>query len=896
MHMHMHIVLASDRMSHRKRQRATECCAKSDPVLMHSNSTHTCMHMHSLLRYFVALVSIAPLPTTAFSSVTHQQLKLHNHPSSTCLQTQIFGGGEQPFFEAPLTPINPDDIDSYNFWGPQITPSSFNMDLQNLAAEGDVQKAEDALEIMEENYANKKQNEEEGAAQRQGQFVKPDVNCFNTVIHGWVHSDHPRAARKAQALLDRLEQIYDESGDDCMEPTDASYMLVCQAWAEEDQDMTDSSARHAEEIIARMAQRGMAPSKKVFTSVIYAWCQRSGKVRGAMERAEAVLSEMERLGDALESLEDDDSEDLLQSRKTDTIRPNVITYTAVISALSRSREHDLARRAEAILQRMDKNGVEPDMVAYTAVLMAWSKAKSHKERRMAASRALFILHEMEQKYLDQKYYCKPSAVSYTTAISAIGNSLDPDAANLAERVIRHMYLLHEDGSITGINPTTVTFNAVISAIARMKDRKYQSQHAQQAQRLLAEMIKRSEEGEKSVEPNEKTWGGVMLAWATSGVANAAHNAERVLENMEEMYRTGKSTVRPNTICMTTVMRAWSNSRQEDALDRAEAILTRMEEDYEKTGDDSLKPNAISYVTLIDAFARRDPNGAAARAQITVDRMIRLYAKGLGHARPSRIVFNTLVNCWSRSNDPDAGMKAEKILQWMESQYEAGDDYVKPDEITFCNVLNAWANNAPDGGAERAQQILDHMESLSPQERGFRHSVISYNIVVKAWGRSRRQDAVQKAEQLLERLEAREEIKPDTTTFSSVINCCAYYNGPWDGRKEAFDVALRTFNKLCASKQAQPNQITYGTLFKAISKLTEYANREELLRTLFARCSSAGQVDGFVLAQLRNACPPGLFEDLIIHAIPGLEGRTIDDTKIIGILEKMPASWNRNIID
>ncbi|KAI2510234.1 endonuclease [Fragilaria crotonensis] len=172
-----------------------------------------------------------------------------------------------------------------------------------------------------------------------------------------------------------------------MEPTETSYMLVCQAWAEEDNDLTDVSALRAEEIISRMAQRGMSPSKKVFTSVIHAWCQRSGIVRGAMERAEAVLTEMERLGAALEILEDDDSEDMLQSRKVDSLRPNVITYTAVISGLSRSREHNLARRAEVILNRMEKNGVEPDMVAYTAVLMAWSKAKSHKERRMAASRA-----------------------------------------------------------------------------------------------------------------------------------------------------------------------------------------------------------------------------------------------------------------------------------------------------------------------------------------------------------------------------------------------------------------------------------------------------------------------------------------------------------------------------
>jgi hypothetical protein len=126
----------------------------------------------------------------------------------------------------------------------------------------------------------------------------------------------------------------------------------------------------------------------------------------------------------------------------------------------------------------------------------------------------------------------------------------------------------------------------------MKDHRHKSRHAQQAQRLLGEMIQRSDEGEKTVEPNEKTWGGVMLAWALSGVSNAAHNAEKVLQNMEEMHRSGKSSVRPNTICMTTVMRAWSNSRHEDAINRAEAILKRMEDDYERTGEDSLKPNAI----------------------------------------------------------------------------------------------------------------------------------------------------------------------------------------------------------------------------------------------------------------------------------------------------------------
>jgi hypothetical protein len=141
-----------------------------------------------------------------------QHLGLY-HPSSTRPPRQFAWGGNTLFLRLRFIPINPDDIQAYDFWGPQITPSSFNMDLQNLAADGDVQRAQDALEIVEENYLKTVGDGCVGAASGLA-LVKPDVNCYNTVIHGWVHSDHPRAASRAQALLDRLEELYDKSGDD----------------------------------------------------------------------------------------------------------------------------------------------------------------------------------------------------------------------------------------------------------------------------------------------------------------------------------------------------------------------------------------------------------------------------------------------------------------------------------------------------------------------------------------------------------------------------------------------------------------------------------------------------------------------------------------------------------
>jgi hypothetical protein len=65
-----------------------------------------------------------------------------------------------------------------------------------------------------------------------------------------------------------------------------------------------------------------------------------------------------------------------------------------------------------------------------------------------------------------------------------------------------------------------------------------------------------------------------------------------------------------------------------------------------------------------------------------------------------------------------------------------------------SVLNAWANHAENGGAQRAQQILEHMETLTAQERGFRQTVVAYNIVVKEFARSGYKNAIQSAERIL----------------------------------------------------------------------------------------------------------------------------------------------------
>lgn len=790
----------------------------------------------------------------------------------------------------------------YNFWEEDITLQSFNMDLQNLAID-DPRKAKDALQIMDDMF-------------RKGlpSTVQPDCRCYNTVIDGFIQIGDVSAA---QSLLDKMERLFDEGKNANAAPSEYTYMMVAQAWADDFKaDVSGRSASRAEAVMRRMQDRGLPPNVKVWSVVIEGWCKRAGLAQVAMERAEALLSMME---DSLEA--ENTAHPFVNGSEQLTLRappPNIVTYTSYIGGLARSKERYMARKADATLARMERAGVKPDVVAYTCVLNCWAKATNRREREMAASRAQRILDEMERRCSRGDNQAKPNLITYSTAIRAIGNSLESDAAQRAEGVLKRMYELYgrndppkssgsAPGSASGVvftrnpKPTTAIYNAVIHALSRapLSAGKSRLQYVRKAEQYLAEMQKRSAEGEVDVEPNVHTWAAVLRSWAMSGAPEASENAQRVLENLERLHREGRTSVRPNYVCYTTVMGAWGKSRQPNALEKMESILLKMENHFTKTQEADMRPNTVSYVTVIDAFVRRNERNAAQRAQATVDRMIKLHSLGLGHVRPTRIVFNTLIHAWSKSKDSDSAQRAEEIFKWMEAQYQAGDYLVRPDEVSLCAVLNAWANQADPVGADRAMQIFSHMQSLTLEQRGFPISITMPNIVIKAIARSRDQYAVSKAEDLLIKLEndyifGRSLLKPDVTTYSSVINCCAYYRHP-EGKAVALEVALRTFRKLCDLEGEGPNNITFGTLFKAIANIMPPGDeREELVQSLFGKCCADGFVDAFVLSQIRNASPQlyrSLLEDVNVTG-----GMTNDNEMNVQILESIPVEWSGNVLD
>lgn len=752
----------------------------------------------------------------------------------------------------------------------------------------------------------------------------------------------------AEQLLERMEKMTSRSQN--MSPNPLSYLEVCEKWTTV-RPLSVSNMERAESILDRYINQMMATMNgekkqskrddsirhqstrnrfnhthththasshhplyspgnllRMYIIVIEGWCRLVEKVPETIDRIEELLRQIEsnnvisrrreqqtktpkRLGK-----EHRDENDYIMQ-----IRPNVVVYTTVITALSRMTTlPNMAQRADALLQRMKDNDVQPDLVAYTSVLSCWSRTTSKVERNMASKRALDLLDEIEDLYL-QRHLAKPSPITYGTAIMAVARSFDKRAHVIAETVLRRMYNHNEMGTIA-VSPTTSCWNAVIYAMGS-------NRKAEEAETLLLEMVGRSRLGGESTVPNIKTWGNVIRAYAQSGRSDAGVQANRVLTMLEAEYDSRREdesdneidSIKPNYVCYTAVLQAWARGKapQDVTIQKVDGILQKMEEEFQRTGDESIRPNGVTYTIAMDAYCRHDPVNAGVLSQKLVDRMVKLFGKGVGFERPSLMVMNTLINSWAQSQHPLGTQNAESIFRWMETQYAAGDDSMKPDEVTLCNVLNAYANNAPDGGAARAQDIVDHIESTSSRtaRRDDLLTVKHYNVLIKAWGRSKTPESVDHADRILRCLEQRYKngevrFKPDVTSYSSVINSAAYYAGGHDGKEKALQVALRAYQRIRSqSNELEANSIVFGTVLKAIGKLAVVGSRrDDLIRHIFVECCESGYVDSFVLSQLRFCSSMSQYRSLVFDRC-GLAHHQ-GSLSMKQALTSMPASWTR----
>ncbi|KAL7553715.1 hypothetical protein ACHAWF_017036 [Thalassiosira exigua] len=349
--------------------------------------------------------------------------------------------------------------------------------------------------------------------QMQEEDVEPNAHTFNSAITAWSRSGSKGAAQKAEGLLQKMEELY-EAGNAELQPSAQVYTSVISAWAKSNEPGSALRAEVLLKLMWAMYKRGnkaVKPNTYTFTSVITAWA-RSGETEAGV-RSEALLDQMIRL---YEQDSDPDGKFCSGHRisseasspfskhclSLQQVKPNVQTFTSVINAYARARVRDAASKASDIMRKMEALGVRPNLQTYNVLISLWGNS----QQQGAGKKAESILTKLEDEYIGGNKSMRPTAVSFTNCINAWARSSDFGKADRANALLNRMKERYASGIIAE-PPNEFSYTAVINACATTYG---EYGEKQDAFRIAYSVFKEMSESE-SLMPNHVTYSSFLRA-------------------------------------------------------------------------------------------------------------------------------------------------------------------------------------------------------------------------------------------------------------------------------------------------------------------------------------------------------------------------------------------------
>lgn len=201
----------------------------------------------------------------------------------------------------------------------------------------------------------------------------------------------PDAAQHAHEMLNRLEKLWEETGDSHFQPNTISYNTVIAAYAKD--------GGQADQALSLLKKMGSKVDVISYNAVLLAFA-RSG-LPDAGARAERLLREMK----------------FCNSR----------SYTTVMDAWSRSHSENSAERAFALVRELEDRfektrdvAIRPNCISYSTVIHAYALSKDPGK----ALKAWNILRHMRQLSDSGKNtHAEPSLITYNSVLNVCATSM-----------------------------------------------------------------------------------------------------------------------------------------------------------------------------------------------------------------------------------------------------------------------------------------------------------------------------------------------------------------------------------------------------------------------------------------------------------------------------------------
>lgn len=667
---------------------------------------------------------------------------------------------------------------------------------------------------------------------------------YTIAVTAWSRSGHPDSAERATQIVNRMKERN-------IKPNEVTYNTWMNAYVIQNniskveeilQDMEEKipndirskdynvlilansrqgRAKKAEQIVKRMVERYSSGASSVlpdlisYSMLLEAWSKSDEEGRGV--RAERILDSIEEQYISFDVATSDYHESTISG-----------TYVAAMRAIIHSGEKKIIERIENIFERIFKRGFVPDAYVYATLLDAYAITRPAG----ASKKVPEILARMEENLSDIGY--EDETVVYNTALKVLKESREPDSIAQAEEQFQKMKL---QGIVD-----EVTYGTMIALYGNNKrGNNDDSSSSKRAEELLKEM--RNEGG---FEANTQHMNSAMNSLIQAGNISKASN---LLDKMEKEYKNGNQSMRPNVVSYATLMNGWVKSNDPEKTKEANSVFDRMTSMFE-SGNEAAKPNFISYVTLVDCIVKSGEVGAAERAEGVVRNMHEAYKLGESDAKPNAQLVSTVINCWSKSGENNAGERAEILLNWLFQIYEEDKDpELIPTAYPFTSAITAWAKSRKFGKALRAEAILNKMKSL------FNSGVIKS--------------------------------PPNIYCYTAVINACAYTERDSIEKRDALQVFVKTYKGMINEEDVVPNNVAFATVLTALRNLLPAdEKRAAAVKTVFEKCIEMGMCDLLVARRLQLI--------LNIEQLKGLVGEEkIDKSGVIN-MALLPAEWTLNI--
>jgi len=722
-----------------------------------------------------------------------------------------------------------------------------------------------------------------------------------------------KASQMAMGILNRMEQLYRETGDVDFRPALSTYTSVMNAFRR-----SGAAASGTMELIDHLTQRRdiiyqppdaqswtLTSDQDVLDLVLYLDNNNSNsngvsriikklvyKKKGSLATTRNFNIIINELAKSNKLWAGQRAEDILdymvnqcQNGMNKFLEPDIITINGCIDAWARSSsfQSNSAFRAQDILQKLHTlqttqgvlKNVIPDTVTYNCLINAWAKSRN-------ANQAKATLAQMEELSLTSpNNHVKPDIVSYCSVLNALANVAHEEAgaAKKAEAILTRMHRkYHSDSNKkNAVKPNTRCFNIVLKSHANSRE-PGSGDRALLVLELMQDMATKG--GNADVVPDTFSYNTVLKALGNCRQAKKAHE---VLERMENEFENGDHHVRPDTISYNTVIRAYAKNREKGSGKAAETILNKM-----LTLDNTrVRPDTSTYTSVIKAWTENGGTGYARRVEGIVD-ALEQKSKQKNHAhvvQADTTVYNALLDAWAKSYEWGSAQRCEEILSRMESMYRSGIERVKPNTSSYTCVIVAYAKSREGDEYEHAEQILSRMEGIyNSGNLNARPNVVSYTAVINCIARSKEKRKAFKAMNVLQRMEEQYRLgnasaRPNVLAYNNVLNACAYTSGDREEKEEAFKVACIIFDEIRTSDYLRLTHVTYGTFVAACGNLMPQSDvRNKLVEATFRRCCHDGLVSDLVIRQCKRRTTRDMYIELM---------NNVQETKL-------PFKWTRNI--